>query len=183
MFVRVISIGRISGKFVSEVCSEVEGLINVRFKILAGIETPKDAWNQLRRQHDAAKIIDRLSKTSEAVFIEKDMPTLGIMEDDIYYNGLNFVFGLEEPQTGCLLVSLARLKPEFYKEHSNLSVLKDRTVKEVIHEIGHHIGLDHCIHSFCVMSFSPSARDVDAKQKDFCKGCRIKLAIKGVNID
>jgi len=34
-----------------------------------------------------------------------------------------------------------------------------------------------------VMSFSPSARDVDAKQKDFCKGCRIKLAVRGVNID
>ncbi len=183
MFVRVVPVGRISGKLVSEVCSEVEGLMNVRFKALAGIETPSIAWNHMRRQYDAGKIINILSKNSEAVFIGKDMPTLGITEDDVYYNGLNFVFGIEEPQTSCLLVSIARLKPEFYKERPNSMVLKDRTVKEVIHEIGHHIGLDHCIHPFCVMSFSPSARDVDAKQKDFCKSCRIKLAIRGVNID
>lgn len=183
MFVRVVPIGRIDGKFVKEVCGEVEGLMNVRFKTLMGFETPAIAWNQMRRQHDAAKIIDILSKNKEAVFIEKDMPTLGITEDDIYYDGKNFVFGIEEPQTGCLLVSIARLKPEFYKERPNAFVLKDRAVKEVMHEIGHNIGLDHCIHPFCVMSFSPSARDVDAKQKDFCKGCRIKLAIRGVNID
>ncbi len=183
MFVRVVPIGRISGKFVSEVCGEVGEFINARFKILAGMETPRIAWNQMRRQYDAARIIGALSKNREAVFIEKDMPTLGITEDDIYYNGLNFVFGVEEPQTSCLLVSTARLKPEFYKEHSNAFVLRDRAVKEVMHEIGHHIGLDHCIHNFCVMSFSPSARDVDAKQKDFCKGCRIKLAVRGVNID
>jgi archaemetzincin len=183
MFVRVVPIGRISGKFIAEICGEVEGLMNVRFKTLAGLETPAIAWNQMRRQHDAGRIISVLSRNSEAVFIGKDMPTLGIMEDDIYYNGLNFVFGIEEPQTSCLLVSIARLKPEFYKERPNGAVLKDRVVKEVIHEIGHHIGLDHCIHPFCVMSFSPSARDVDAKQKDFCKGCRIKLAIRGVNID
>ena len=183
MFVRVVPIGRISGKFVAEVCGEAEEFINVRFKILAGMETPRISWNQMRRQYDAAKIIDILSKNKEAVFIEKGMPSLGITEDDIYYNGLNFVFGIEEPQTSCLLVSIARLKPEFYKEHPNNMVLRDRAVKEVIHEIGHHIGLDHCIHPFCVMSFSPSARDVDAKQKDFCKGCRIKLAVRGVNID
>lgn len=183
MFVRVVPIGRIGGKFVSEVCAEVESLINVRFKTLMGMDTPATAWNQMRRQYDAARIIDALSKSSEAVFIGKDIPTLGITEEDVYYNGLNFVFGIEEPRTGCLLVSTARLKPEFYKEHPNISVLKDRAVKEVMHEIGHHIGLDHCIHPFCVMSFSPSARDVDAKRKDFCKGCRIKLAIRGVNID
>ncbi len=183
MFVRVVPIGRISGKFVSEVCGEIEGLMNVRLRILAGIETPRAAWNQMRRQYDAARIILALSKTSEGVFIEKDMPTLGITEEDVYYNGLNFVFGIEDPGASCLLVSVARLKPEFYREHPNEYVLKDRAVKEVMHEIGHHIGLDHCVHTFCVMSFSPSARDVDAKQKDFCKGCRIKLAIKGVNID
>ncbi len=183
MFVRVVPIGRISGKLVSEVCSEVEALISVRFKVLAAMETPKIAWNQMRRQHDAAKVLGVLSKTSEGLFIERNMPTLGVTEDDIYYNRLNFVFGIEEPQTSCLLVSIARLKPEFYKEQPNTFVLKDRAVKEVMHEIGHYIGLDHCIHSFCVMSFSPSARDVDAKQKDFCKGCRIKLAVRGVNID
>lgn len=183
MFVRVVPIGRISGSFVKEICGEVAELTNARFRVLMGMETPRAAWNQMRRQYDAAKILDILSKSSEAVFIEKDMPTLGVTEDDIYYNGLNFVFGIEDPRSSCLLVSTARLKPEFYKEHPSGAVLKERTVKEIIHEIGHHIGLDHCIHPFCVMSSSPSARDVDAKQKDFCKSCRIKLALRGISID
>jgi len=52
-----------------------------------------------------------------------------------------------------------------------------------VHEIGHHLGLEHCHNRWCVMSFSPSVNDVDVKQKAFCNDCKIKMITRGISLD
>lgn len=69
------------------------------------------------------------------------------------------------------LISLARLRPEFYGLPPNKDVLKIRALKEAIHEIGHVLGLIHCENKRCVMSFSNSIIDVDLKDWRYCKKC------------
>jgi archaemetzincin len=105
-----------------------------------------------------------------------------ITDVDLYYGVPNFVFGLEDPATSSSIVSITRLRPEFYDEKPNIILLGERTTKEVLHEIGHYLGLNHCQNVECVMCFSPSAGDIDAKQKYFCESCKITLMTKGVSL-
>lgn len=182
MLVRIIPIGNVSERLLNIICNELHEVLSVRYRLLPKIEIMHDAFNVFRKQYDAEKIMLTLSQLGSAKFIEKSIPTLAVTEEDIYYNGLNFVFGLEDPK-GCCIISTARLKPEFYNQKPNFYLLSERAAKEAIHEIGHYLGLDHCKHVFCVMCFSPSVNDVDAKQKFFCNNCKIKLTMKGINID
>lgn len=180
MLVRIVPIGKIPENLLAELCGELEEIFKARYKISKPMQVSEGMFNFWRKQYDAEKIIETLKKNTK--FIDESMPTLGVMEEDIFYNGLNFVFGVEDSK-GFSLISLARLRPEFYKQRANITLLTDRMIKEAVHEIGHHLGLEHCSHPFCVMCFSPSVEDVDKKQKYFCNGCKIKLAMKGINID
>ena len=126
--------------------------------------------------------MDALSTSSEAKFIDRSIPTLLLTDVDLYYTGLNFVFGLEDPTKSCTIVSLMRLRTEFYDEMPSMITLEDRAVKEVLHEIGHYVGLDHCYNITCVMSFSPSVFDVDKKKRDFCEDCKVKMMARGISL-
>ena len=183
MLIRIVPIGYISENLLQEICKELQASINVRCKILPKIKYIDSTFNALRRQYDAEKIINNIANTNEGKFIDKSMPTLAITENDIYYNGLNFVFSVEKPENLCSVISTARLKPEFYNHKPNNTVLIDRIVKVSIHEIGHHLGLNHCRHVFRIMSSSPSAKDIDNKRREFCKTCKIELTMKGIDIE
>jgi len=94
---------------------------------------------------------------------------------DAYSNGLNFVFGQAHMNGKVAAVYLPRLRQEFYGLEENENLFLQRVLKEAVHEIGHAFGLGHCPISRCVMHFSNSISDTDAKAKDFCQACRIKI--------
>jgi archaemetzincin len=50
-----------------------------------------------------------------------------------------------------------------------------RLGKEIIHELGHLMGLRHCTDRTCVMSLSHTIADTDAKQPCLCNQCRRKI--------
>jgi predicted Zn-dependent protease len=50
--------------------------------------------------------------------------------------------------------------------------LRDRLVKEAVHELGHTFGLRHCADWRCVMSSSYGVERLDVKGADFCPRCR-----------
>jgi archaemetzincin len=52
--------------------------------------------------------------------------------------------------------------------------LGTRIAKEVIHEVGHLEGLNHCPNEDCVMWFSNALWETDRKKTDFCPKCRLK---------
>ncbi|MFN3466335.1 MAG: archemetzincin, partial [Candidatus Brocadiales bacterium] len=66
---------------------------------------------------------------------------------------------------------LCRLRQEFYGRPVDLTLLKERMVKEAVHEIGHVWGMRHCPDPCCVMFFSNSLADTDRKSDTFCKNC------------
>jgi archaemetzincin len=182
MFLRIVPVGASLSEVLEMVKRELEFYLNIKVRIVGRVGMPKEAFNHWRKQYNAEIVMDELSTFPEAKFIDKNIPTLMITNHDLYYAGLNFVFGLEDPSKSSAIVSIARLRPEFYDEQSNIKLLKERTVKEVIHEMGHYLGLEHCHNPSCVMSFSPSVADIDLKKKMFCDNCRIRLMAKGISV-
>ncbi len=95
--------------------------------------------------------------------------TLGVTEVDIFASGMNFVFGEAELSGARAIVSSYRLwSPDREK-------VKERLLKEAVHEIGHVLGLRHCRNRECVMSFSNSVLEVDRKSMNFCRLCASRI--------
>lgn len=180
MFLRIVPIGNVPKEILDSILNELSD-INIKCRVMPKLNMPQEAFNQWRKQYNAEIVMNYLSNSSEVKFIDKSIPTLLITEFDLYYGGLNFVFSLEDPAKSCAIVSLSRLKPEFYDEKPNRNLLEERTIKEIMHAIGHYLGLDHCMSTSCVMNFSPSVYDVDKKQKNFCDRCKINLMTRGIN--
>ena len=135
-------------------------------------------FNPRRNQYDGSQILNRIKKaSSQADFFR----ILGIIDEDIFVTGLNFIFGLAmKPQKTLLkfpavaLISIARLR-EFNVDLSNDEILLQRTLKEVLHELGHTFGLNHC-QNYCVMRFSNSLRETDNKPPKYCTSCSKQLS-------
>lgn len=131
------------------------------------------AYNPSRKQYHSTVLLGglllRKSKEYERI--------LGIADVDLYVPELNFVFGEADLSQGVAVISLIRLRQEFYGKSKDESIFIERAIKEAVHELGHTYGLGHCRDVKCVMHFSNSLRDTDIKGKDFCQRCIRRIRI------
>ncbi|MBI4399989.1 archaemetzincin family Zn-dependent metalloprotease [Candidatus Micrarchaeota archaeon] len=144
---------------------------NLKARItLRSINLPLQAYSEERKQFDAKKLLDTLLLL---MMTETGGRTVGITEKDIYFDGMNFIFGMGNLGGRHCIISTARLNPAFYGQKDD-EKFKKRLLKEVYHELGHTMGLMHCKEKNCVMSFSNSLDEVDSKGKDYCPNCNEK---------
>jgi archaemetzincin len=136
---------------------------------------PEAAFDKTRKQYRSNQILGTIQ--SFAAKTKKANRILGVLDVDIFVPELNFVFGEASFPGKAALISLFRLKPEFYKLKPDPELFFQRAVKEAVHEIGHTLGLKHCSRSSCVMHFSNSIFDTDKKQNLFCDECYLKVAL------
>jgi len=132
---------------------------------------PSEAYNDRRGQYHSSLILDMLKPLRSPDVYR----VLGVIDEDLYVPGLNFVFGEADIEKGVAVISLVRLREEFFGCPPDRKLFLERTVKEAIHELGHTFGLGHCTDSHCIMCFSNSLEDTDRKGPAFCPICRRKL--------
>jgi len=134
---------------------------------LAALEIPEGAYDPKRKQYQSIEIMKMLAQSapSDAIRI------LGITDVDLALPVLSFLFGQAQLDGPVALVSLARLRQEFYGLPPDSQLLRERTVKEVLHELGHTFGLTHCSQRECTMSLATHIGGVDAKSERYCERC------------
>lgn len=141
------------------------------------LQLPNEAYNHVRRQYISEVILNKILEYS--INLERERGerciVLGVTDVDIYSPGMNFIFGEANCPGKAAIISLFRLRPEFYGEEQNDQLFIERSIKEAVHELGHVFGLRHCKNPFCVMYFSLHIGMTDRKMRKFCEECMIKL--------
>jgi len=148
-------------------------LFGMPVKLCSQVSLPTGSYNVKRQQYLAGKFLDTAGNY-------QCYRVLGITEKDLYVKKLNFVFGLAQKGGKAAVISTARLKfgIDILKE-KGLIMYKKRCLKEAVHELGHTMGLPHCSIKNCVMFFSNSLLDTDAKSERFCRVCQVKMENSG----
>ena len=67
------------------------------------------------------------------------------------------------------------LRSSFYGLAGDLDLCRRRALQECVHELGHTWGPRHCWDARCVMHFSNSLPDTDARGAAFCSRCARRL--------
>jgi len=149
----------------------VGGIFHCPVETEAGFSDLAQAYNPERKQYHSSKLLASLGKA------EREEKVVGVADVDLYVPRLNFVFGEADVLSGTAIVSLCRLRQDYYGLAPDEALFLERATKEIVHEVGHTFGLEHCSNNRCVMHFSNSLADTDLKEAHFCRMCHPKIIL------
>jgi archaemetzincin len=171
MKICLVPLGSLDAEVFDAVAQAVEDAFGIEVAVHAALPVPEHALNEARGQYLSTAILRSLMP-----LIPPDASRLlAITDVDLFVPQLNFVFGEAAIDGRVCIISLHRLRPEFYGQQPDKRLFAERAVKEAIHELGHTFGLRHCHDSRCVMSFSNTIEDTDLKSAHFCEDTARKL--------
>ena len=128
-------------------------------------------YDPVRNQYNSTGLLLELLNNSPP----ETSKILGITELDLFIPIFTFLFGEAQLNGVAALVSTHRLRNQFYGIPEDKELLKDRLLKEGIHELGHTFGLVHCFTLKCVMKSSTYVEDIDQKSINFCRRCEEQI--------
>lgn len=163
------------GNFEEPLLRKVAGAVSMELKLPVSVRHGhldlSDYYDPARRQYNG----DRLLKTVDTMYAADSFRTMGLFTVDIFIPILTYIFGQAFLRGRTGIASLYRLSNERYGMEPDEDLMLDRFIKEVIHELGHTLGLIHCHVPTCVMRSVTYVEDIDQKQYAFCSDCRKKL--------
>lgn len=170
MKVGIFGIGDLPSNFLQRLSLGLEERFLYPFSVEPALALPTSAFNSVKKQYFAPALMAQLKNAPSGLKY-----ALGIADVDLYGISLNFIFGDASPEDRIALVSLWRLRPEFYGHNPDEGLLSDRLLKESMHQLSHAQGLNHCYNQTCVMFYANNIYDIDKKSFLFCQDCERKL--------
>jgi len=170
--IHLLTIGEAADLRLESLAASLKEVFSVPVVIRDPVALPASSYDPARRQHSSDQILKGLARFKASLTqVER---VLGVVAVDLYAPDLNFVFGEADPREGVAVISLARLKQEFYGFPPDEALFYQRALKEAVHELGHTYGLRHCPDPACVMHYSNSLKDTDQKTWSFCPKCDLR---------
>ncbi len=167
----ITAIGEVDSSALTVATNAIEGAFGFRPRPLAPLAVPAGAFEAARNQFSSVAMLKELAARTPADCFR----VLALTEKDLFIPMLTFLFGQAQLGGRVALVSLARLRQEFYGMPHNALVLAARTAKETLHEVGHTFNLLHCTDAGCAMALSTGILALDAKRAAFCPACKLLL--------
>jgi archaemetzincin len=173
MSLLLVPVGGVDQKVMDFLKHDLNKVFNRQVMIGKGMPEPDYAFNKKRNQYLSTAILKAIMGEKGYMAHEK---ILGVVDQDLYVPELNFVFG--EAGQKAAVISITRLRQEFYDLPEDQSLFHRRVLTEAVHELGHTYGLSHCRSPHCVMFFSNTLMDTDRKGSEFCPECKGKLPME-----
>jgi archaemetzincin len=169
--INLISFGPFEAEFMNSIAQAVRQEYAFDVLIREGHLDLSDFFDPNRRQYDG----NNLLRMVDANFAGDSVKTFGLFGVDLFIPILTYIFGQAFLGGRTGIASVYRLNNERYGLRSDPALLLNRSVKEVIHELGHTFGLVHCHVPLCVMESSTYVEDIDQKNASLCIHCRAQL--------
>jgi archaemetzincin len=134
---------------------------------------PEEAYNVQMNQYYATAILSKLEmlKGSDYEMI------LAITEEDLFIPSKNFVWGQANSASRTAIISINRVRPEFYGLPEDEDLVKGRILNIASHEIGHMLGLKNCANPECQMNPAENITELDNRSDTFCTDCILNLTL------
>jgi len=167
-------VGYVDKLLLQSLKSDLEKFLGLAVEVMGNMPVPEGSYERSRNQYHSTKILKEiLTEVPEGA-----LKILGVIDKDLCIPILTFVFGEAQLGGTASIVSLARLRQEFYGLPADNAVFYERLCKESLHELGHNFGLTHCRNRECVMYLSNTVMDVDRKGITYCRECEAAVAVK-----
>ncbi len=168
----LVSVGRVDEDVLDLISRRVQEVFSLGVVRGPVLPEPGHAFDVRRKQYSSVTIMKELVNLRPP----DSSRLLALTEKDLFIPMLSFIYGQAQLGGHVAMVSLARLRQEFYRMPTNHRLTVSRAVKECFHELGHTFGLVHCLNTECPMALSTNIVQLDQKTADFCHACSIMLA-------
>jgi archaemetzincin len=143
-------------------------------EILGSPLDAQPAFHAERQQYHSTQILAQMQSGRGP----RSWRLLGVTPFDLYIPILTFVFGEAQLDGACAVVSTHRLRQEFYGLPPDPELMRQRLLKEAVHELGHTLSLTHCEDYRCAMAPSHSVEWIDLKGSSLCRPCRERARLE-----
>jgi archaemetzincin len=165
--IQIMPVGSVDRDILEFLSATLAETIGAKCVVSSGAIDPADSFNATRRQYNSTQILSKLLERDGA----NGGKLLGVADVDLFIPVLTFVFGEAQLENRAALMSVHRLRQQFYGLPSDERLFYERCEKEAVHELGHAFGLVHCRNFECIMHFSNSIEQVDLKTNALCRNC------------
>jgi archaemetzincin len=167
----LLPIGNLNDGLLLDLGPALASVLHVPCEIVPGRMDPAFAFHRERQQYHSSEILHAM----QDIVTTHTWRVLGVAAVDLYIPILTFVFGEAQMGGPCAVVSLNRLRQEFYGLPEDRNLLAHRLKKEALHEVGHTLDLMHCEDYQCAMSPSHAVEWIDLKDASLCGSCQERV--------
>jgi archaemetzincin len=169
--VQLLPVGPTAAALLPDLRAAIPKRLPVRCEIVPVTLDPACSYHAERQQFHSSEILQQMA----AMLRPQDWRLLAVAEVDLYIPILKYVFGEAQMGGPCAIVSTYRLRQEFYGMPEDHALMRERLVKEAVHELGHTLDLRHCQDYRCAMASSHSVEWIDLREQALCEACRYEL--------
>ena len=160
----LVPVGAVPPVLLRDTARRMEGILFRPVSVGEAILDAAPALDLVRRQYLASRLLSMLEDPAPPPGVKR----IGVTNLDLFLPVFTYLYGYAQLGGTIGVVSTFRLKTE---EGTSVDLFPERVAKEVLHELGHTLGLVHCKAPWCAMHPSQWPEEIDLKDLAYCPSC------------